>query len=102
MWYPERRVGVPSGQGAPRHRWPFARLIEPVQQRTWLTKWKSSWERRHGPSVESWSDLKQSSCANLANLFTVRQSDLAPYVGTLGAEKMRQVCRALVIACGCD
>jgi mRNA interferase MazF len=46
--------------------------------------------------------LKHSSCANLANLFTVRQSDLTRYVGTLSAEKMRQVCRALVIACGCD
>lgn len=46
--------------------------------------------------------LKQASCANLANLFTVRQSDLKRYVGAVGAEKMRQVCRALVIACGCD
>lgn len=46
--------------------------------------------------------LKHASCANLANLFTVRQSDLTRYVGTLGGEKMRQVCRALVIACGCD
>jgi mRNA-degrading endonuclease toxin of MazEF toxin-antitoxin module len=46
--------------------------------------------------------LKQPSCANLANLFTVRQSDLKRYVGAVGAEKMRQVCRALVIACGCD
>ncbi|MEO8180145.1 MAG: type II toxin-antitoxin system PemK/MazF family toxin [Deltaproteobacteria bacterium] len=46
--------------------------------------------------------LKQSSCANLANLFTVQQSDLKRYVGTVGADKMRQLCRALVIACGCD
>lgn len=46
--------------------------------------------------------LKHSSCANLANLFTVRQSDLKRYVGAVGAEKMRQVCRALIIACGCD
>ena len=46
--------------------------------------------------------LKQPCCANLANLFTVRQSDLKRYVGALGLEKMRQVCRALIIACGCD
>jgi hypothetical protein len=46
--------------------------------------------------------LKQPSCANLANLFTVRQSDLKRYVGAVGAQKMRQVCRCLVIACGCD
>jgi mRNA-degrading endonuclease toxin of MazEF toxin-antitoxin module len=46
--------------------------------------------------------LKQPCCANLANVFTVRQSELRSFVGTLGAEKLRQVCRALVIACGCD
>ena len=46
--------------------------------------------------------LKQSSCANLANLFTVKQGDLKRYVGAVGADKLRQVCRALVIACGCD
>jgi mRNA-degrading endonuclease toxin of MazEF toxin-antitoxin module len=46
--------------------------------------------------------LKQLSCANLANLFTVRQSDLERYVGAVSPEKMRQICRALVIACGCD
>jgi len=46
--------------------------------------------------------LKQPCCANLTNLFTVRQSDLTRYVGVVGAEKMRRICRALVIACGCD
>ena len=46
--------------------------------------------------------LKQRCCANLANIFTVRQSDLGRFVGSLSAEKMRLVCRALVIACGCD
>jgi mRNA interferase MazF len=46
--------------------------------------------------------LKQPCCANLTNLFTVRQSDLTRYVGAVGAEKMRRICRALVIACGCD
>jgi len=46
--------------------------------------------------------LRQPCCANLANLFTVRQIDLKRYVGSLSADKMRQICRALVIACGCD
>lgn len=46
--------------------------------------------------------LKASSCVNLCNLFTVRQSDLRTFVGTLDAEKMRSACRALAIACGCD
>jgi mRNA interferase MazF len=46
--------------------------------------------------------LKQPSRANLANLFTVRQSDLKRYVGAVGRDKMRQICRSLVIACGCD
>src|SRR5947207_14789472 len=46
--------------------------------------------------------LKAMSCINLCNLFTVRQSDLRTFVGTLGAEKMGRACRALAIACGCD
>jgi len=46
--------------------------------------------------------LKQVSCVNLTNVFTVRQSELRHYVGSLGAERMREVCRALNIACGCD
>jgi mRNA interferase MazF len=46
--------------------------------------------------------LKATSCVNLCNLFTVRQSDLKTFVGTLSAEKMRTVCRALSIATGCD
>lgn len=46
--------------------------------------------------------LKQTSCVNLTNLFTVRKSELRHYVGSLNAEKMREVCRALNIACGCD
>lgn len=46
--------------------------------------------------------LKSPSCANLANLFTVRQSDLRTYVGSLGHDKMKEICRALAIACGCD
>ena len=46
--------------------------------------------------------LKQASCVNLCNLYTVRQSEIGQFVGTVGREKMRQVCRALEIACGCD
>lgn len=46
--------------------------------------------------------LKATSCVNLINLFTVPQSSLRHYLGNVGPEKMREVCRALVIACGCD
>ena len=46
--------------------------------------------------------LKVMSCVNLCNIFTVRQSDLGTFVGTLSVEKMRSTCRALAIACGCD
>jgi mRNA interferase MazF len=46
--------------------------------------------------------LKTTSCVNLCNLYTVRQSDLRTFVGALSPEKMRSVCRALAIACGCD
>jgi mRNA interferase MazF len=46
--------------------------------------------------------LKQTSCVNLCNVFTVPQSELRTFVGTVGGEKMRRVCRALAIACGCD
>lgn len=46
--------------------------------------------------------LKTKCCVNLANVFTVRQSDLHRFVGTVSAEKMRRVCHALAIATGCD
>src|SRR5262245_33323613 len=46
--------------------------------------------------------LKQVSCVNLCNLFTVRQNDLTTFVGTVGSEKMAEVCRALAVASGCD
>jgi len=46
--------------------------------------------------------LKHPSCANLANLFTVRRSDLRHYVGCVDAATMRDVCRALALAAGCD
>ncbi|MDE0449121.1 MAG: type II toxin-antitoxin system PemK/MazF family toxin [Spirochaetaceae bacterium] len=46
--------------------------------------------------------LKGSSCANLCNLFTVEQRRLRTFVGSVDADKMRQVCRALLVASGCD
>lgn len=46
--------------------------------------------------------LKAESCVNLCNLYTVRQSDLRTFVGTLSPEKLRSVCTALEVACGCD
>ena len=46
--------------------------------------------------------LKGTSCVNLCNLYTVRQSDLRVFVGTVSPEKMRNVCQALALACGCD
>lgn len=46
--------------------------------------------------------LKSVSCVNLCNVFTVPQSELRTFVGTLGPSKLRAVCRALAIACGCD
>ncbi len=46
--------------------------------------------------------LKQASCANLCNLFTVRQNELRTFVGTVGSAKMAEVCKALAISCGCE
>lgn len=46
--------------------------------------------------------LKRTSCANLCNVFTVRQAELRHFVGRVGPFKMRAICRALLIACGCD
>jgi mRNA interferase MazF len=48
------------------------------------------------------SGLKQVSCVNLCNVFTVRQSELRTFVGSVERRKMEDVCRALAIACGCD
>ena len=45
--------------------------------------------------------LKQSSCVNLCNLFTVQQQELRTFVGTVGPREMREVCKALAIATGC-
>lgn len=46
--------------------------------------------------------LKQASCVNLCNLFTVHQRELRSFVGTVSREKMIEVCRALAIACACE
>jgi mRNA interferase MazF len=46
--------------------------------------------------------LKQPSCVNLCNVFTVHQGELKTFVGTVGPDKMAQVCRALAVACGCE
>jgi mRNA interferase MazF len=45
--------------------------------------------------------LKRDSAVNLDHVQTVEQARLSRYVGRLGAEKMRAVCRALAIAAGC-
>lgn len=46
--------------------------------------------------------LKGPSCVNLCNVFTVRQSDLRTFVGSVPPRKMRAVCEALAVACSCD
>jgi mRNA interferase MazF len=46
--------------------------------------------------------LKQASCVNLTNVFTVRQSDLRQFVGTVDSGMMDDVCRALTIATACS
>lgn len=46
--------------------------------------------------------LKGPSCANLVNVFTVRQADLRQFVGTVSPAKMKDVCQALAVAAGCD
>jgi mRNA interferase MazF len=46
--------------------------------------------------------LKHPSCANLANVHTVKKSDLRRYVGVVGRDKMQEVCRAIAVALGCD
>ncbi len=46
--------------------------------------------------------LKQTSCVNLCNIFTVQQRELKGFVGSVSREKMREVCRALAIACACE
>ena len=46
--------------------------------------------------------LKHPSAVNLDHVQTVDQSRLIAYVGEVGSQKMREVCRALAIAVACD
>lgn len=46
--------------------------------------------------------LSHPSAVNLDHVQTVERARLEGYVGSLGLEKMRDVCRALSIALGCD
>ena len=46
--------------------------------------------------------LKRASCVNLCHIFTVPRRQLTGFVGSLGPDKMREVCRALAIATGCE
>jgi mRNA interferase MazF len=46
--------------------------------------------------------LKRTSCVNLCNLYTVDQRQLKGFLGSLGREKMQEVCRALSIAFACE
>lgn len=46
--------------------------------------------------------LKHESAVNLDHVQTVEQTRLVQYVGSLGAAKLRDLCRALAVASGCD
>ena len=46
--------------------------------------------------------LKAASWVNLANVYTVRKTELRRYVGSLAPSRMTEICRALGIATGCD
>jgi mRNA interferase MazF len=46
--------------------------------------------------------LKGPCCVSLCNVFTVLQADLRRFVGSVGAERMRAICRALALATACD
>jgi mRNA interferase MazF len=45
--------------------------------------------------------LKHQSAINLDHVQTVERARLVSYMGSLGAPKMRAVCRALAVATGC-
>ena len=45
--------------------------------------------------------LKTDSCANVSNVFTVRQTDLRQCVSSIDSEKLDEVRVALEIAVGC-
>jgi mRNA interferase MazF len=46
--------------------------------------------------------LKQDSAVNLDHVQTVAKASLKRFIGTVAAQKMHAVCRALAIATGCD
>lgn len=46
--------------------------------------------------------LKGESAVNLDHVQTVERARLAGFIGHVGPEKMREVCRALAVAVGCD
>ena len=46
--------------------------------------------------------LKIDSAINLDHVQTVEKSRLNRFIGTVGHQKMRAICRALAIAVGCD
>jgi mRNA interferase MazF len=46
--------------------------------------------------------LKQQSAANLDQVQTVAKDRLVRYVGRVAPARMREICRALAIATGCD
>jgi mRNA interferase MazF len=46
--------------------------------------------------------LKHESAVNLDHVQTVERSRLSGYVGQVGRDRMRDVCRAFAVAVGCD
>ncbi len=46
--------------------------------------------------------LKRDSAANLDAVQSVRKDRLVRYIGRVAASRMRELCRALAIATGCD
>jgi len=46
--------------------------------------------------------LKHESAVNLDHIQTVERARLSRYVGRVGTEKMRAVCRAIAVATACD
>ena len=46
--------------------------------------------------------LRHASAVNLDHVQTVEKARLVGYVGQLGPDKMREVCRAVAVAVGCD
>lgn len=46
--------------------------------------------------------LKHESAVNLDHIQTVERARLSRYMGRVGVEKMRAVCRAIAVATGCD